>query len=155
MHFPIIVIEEAYTKKADFIDTIDYEDGTLNHYTDYYGEEYTSEERKNVIKSKWLKELFSGIATIDVKRETITFLDADTIKATICQYMVDLTKRLHEQAENGEMSCFQFRWAGVEYKGCSAMFYKGCGFTSFQFIEDAPYYAGQTYKFGNIFDAHF
>lgn len=155
MHFPIIAIESLETEKADFTEELNYDDSTLNRYCDYYGEKYDEEEREKVIKSGWLKKLLEGIATIDEEKETITFLDEETIRCTIWKYLVELTQRLHDDAVDDKLTVFDLRWAAKEYKEYSTLFYVGYGQTSFEYIEDAPYMAGQTVKIGNIFDAHF
>lgn len=156
MHFPIIAIESLETEKADFTEELNYDDSTLNRYCDYYGEKYDEEERERVIKSEGLKKLFEDIATIDEEKETITFLDEDTIRGTIRKYLIELTERLHDDALKGELMVFDLRWAAKEYKEYSMLFYfNGYGQTSFEYIEDAPFYARKTFKIGNIFDAHF
>lgn len=156
MHFPIIAIESLETERADFIEELNYEDSTPNRYCDYYGEKYDEEEREKAIKSSWLKKLFEGIATIDEEKETITFLDEESVRGTIRNYLIQLTENLHSDAEKGELTVFDLRWAAKEYKGFSTLFYAdGYGHTSFEYIEDAPYCAGKTFKIGNIFDAHF
>lgn len=155
MHFPIISLEDMSVDKADFMSDIDYEDSVLNAHTDYYGEIYTEEERRRVICSRWLADLLFGIATIDTEAETITFLDAETIESTMRQYYIEITKRLYEQAEDGELRLYDLEEAAECFRGCDALFYKEYGMTSMMFVREASYYAGQTLKFGNIFDAHY
>lgn len=155
MHFPIIKLESLETSKADFSEDLGYEDPTLNRYTDYYGEVYNNEDRKAVIKSKWLKELFEGIATINVSKGTIRFLDKDTIRRTFSEYLLDLTNKLYISAEAGELTGYGLRLSAVEYKDSPVMFFMEYGYTSFEFMEDAVWHAGETWKIGNIFDAHF
>lgn len=155
MHFPIIKLESLETEKADFETSLDYEDSTLNMWTDYYGELYTDSEREKVIKSNWLKEIFDGVATVDTEKETVTFLDSGTIRQTFREYLLELTTKLHEEAERGELRGFELRYATVEYKEFDAMFYIDCGYTCFELIENAEWHAGETWKIGNIFDAHF
>ena len=153
-HFAIIALERIETEKEDFMKELPYDDYTLNAHTDYFGDIYTEEERKAVIKSKWLKNLFDGYAEIDTKKETITFLDRETIRQNFKSALKDIVGDLYAKAVAGELSGFEFRYAGIEYKEHATMFYLDCGYTSFQFIEDAVYYAGETFKIGNIFDAH-
>lgn len=157
MHFPIIAIESLETEKADFVRILSYEDSILNDCCDYYGRVYDEKEREVAIKSEWLKELFDGVATIDEENETITFLDKDTIKNTIQDYLIRVTEDLHDKAIEGELTLYDLRCASKEYKEFSTLFYfDGCGHSSFGFIEEASYYcAGETFKIGNIFDAHF
>lgn len=173
MHFPIITIESLETEKADFMTDFDYEDPVLNANTDYYGIKYCEEKRRDVINSDWLSNLLKGYATIDTEKETITFLDADTIRANFTKYIRDLAQKLVDEmnAELGKekASCsflgYKFRNAGEEYRGYDAdgkiadwgystFFYDGYGMTSFAFIENAIWHAGETVKIGNIFDAH-
>ena len=153
MHFAIIKIEALTTDKEDFATEL-FEDATLDRYSDYYGEIYSEEERREVIESSWFKDLLSGIAEVDTERETITYLDEDTIKDTFRKYLLDLTEKLRFKAEQGELTGFDFRYAGVEYKENPTMFYENYAMTSFEFAEYAVYRAGETYKIGNIFDAH-
>lgn len=154
MHFPIIAIESLKTEKADFTEELNYGDVTLNSRCDYYGDVYSEKERAEVIGSDWLKWLFEGIATIDVENETITFLDRESIRKTIHDYLVQLAESLLSDAERGTLNRFDLRCAAEEYKGSSTLFYCGYGQTSFEYISDAEYCAGMTVKIGNIFDAH-
>lgn len=153
-HFAIIKLESIETEKKDFSQELPYDDATLNEHTDYYGDRYTEDERQNVIRSKWLQELFDGFAVIDTKKETITFLDGKTIRSNFQTALEEITKDLYEKAVAGELTGFSFRYAGIEYKEHATMFYLDRGYTSFEFIEDAEWHAGQTFKIGNIFDAH-
>lgn len=155
MHFPIIKIEPIGLARENWDIDLGYEDSTLNMWTDYYGEIYNDRDRELVIKSEWFQQLLAGIATVDTEKETITFLDADTIRQTFREYLLDLTARLHEKAERGELHGFELRYSTVEYKENNAMFYIDWGYTGFEFIEDAVYHAGETWQIGNIFDAHF
>ena len=155
MHFPIIKIEPIDLPKEAWSTDLDYDDWTLNEHTDYYGDIYNAEERKQVIKSNWLKELFDGIATIDTERETITFLDKQTIRNTLYDYYIQKVQELSEAASQQKLSGYNFRDAGYRFRGFYTLFMEGYGKTSLQFVEDAQYYAGETWQIGNIFDAHF
>lgn len=156
MHFPIIAIESLETERADFMKDLPYDDPTFNRWCDYYGELYDEERRKDVIKSDWLKSMFDGIATIDVEKETITFLDKETIDKTIREYLINLTGELHGKAHEGKLCVFDLRFAAKEYKGHCTLFCKdNYGQTSLEFMEDASWSAGETVKIGNVFDAHF
>lgn len=155
MHFPIIKLEPIDLAREDWDRDLGYEDSTLNMWTDYYGQIYRDRERESVIKSEWLKKLLDGVATIDTEKETITFLDAGTIRQTFREYLLELTTRLHEEAERGELRGFELRYATVEYKEYDTMFYIECGYTCYEFIENAAWHAGETWRIGNIFDAHF
>ena len=160
MHFPIICIENMATPK-EYWHEPDREDFCLNKHIDYYGEQYSAEERKDVITSGWLERLFDGIATVDSDAETLTFKDAKTIRFTIQDWFTDETERLHKMAVAGRLNAFDLRTAGEEFRGCLTLFYNcmedtGCcyGLTSMDFVEDAKYFAGKTVAIGNIFDAH-
>lgn len=155
MHFPIIKLEPIDVPSEDWCTDLSYEDSVLNENTDYYGELYNDEDRRNVITSEWLEELLDGIATIDKKKETITFLDKDTIKRTLNAYYSELTSELHDKAESGNLEAYDLRRASKKFRDDETLFYIDWGFTSLDFAEEAMYRAGETYKFGNIFDAHF
>lgn len=156
MHFPIIRLEKADTPEEDWTIDLPYEDSTLARYTDYAGELYTPDERKNVIKSIWLKDLFLGYADIDTKKETVTFYSKEKCADSFAKYLREKTEELYHLADIHKLSGFKLRWAGVEYKDCSALFYiEDYVRTSFDFMDDARYFAGETFKIGHIFDAHF
>jgi len=157
MHFPIIALENVETLKKDWCDDLPFDDKTLQEHTDYYGDVYNSEERRDVVNSDWFAELLDGYATLDKKRYTITFHDVDTCRRHFEEYLEDLTKELYEKAKNHTLNGYHLYVAANEYKGCSALFYlsdDGYAQTSFDFLDDATYRAGKTYKIGNIFDAH-
>lgn len=155
MHFPIIKIEPIDLAREDWDIGLGYEDATLNEHTDYYGELYSPEDRKAVIESKWFKELFAGIATIDTEKETITFLDRGTIEKTLQDYYLEAAKSLYYEAQKERVSGYSFRSAGERFRDFYPLFVEGYGMTSLQFVENAPYRTGQTVQIGNIFDAHF
>lgn len=154
MHFPIICIEEMSTPRKDWVNVLPYDDRTLNEHTDYYGEMYSPSERLEVIRSHWFKTLFEGYATIDAKKQTITFFDRETVERRFKDYLLNVTEELYEKAKCHNLRAYELRLAGSEYKGYYILFYKDYGQTSFDFIDDAKYMAGQTYRIGNIFDAH-
>lgn len=154
MHFPIIKLETIDTPVSDFEINLPAEDPCLDTYTDYCGDLYNTEDRKAVINSDWLKRLFDGFATINTEDETITFLDRNTIERNFREYLKELTHKLADEADKEELSGFMFRWAGVDFRDFPTLFYLDYVQTSFSFIEDSVYLAGQTYKIGNIFDAH-
>ena len=154
MHFPIIKIESIDLKREDWTTDLDLDDACLNGHTDYYGDIYRPKARREVIESKSFKEILDGIATIDTEKETITFLDAGTIRQTLREYLLELTTKLHEKAARGELQGYELRGATDEYKECYTMFYIERGYTCFEFIENAKWHAGETWQIGNIFDAH-
>lgn len=153
MHFPIIKIEPIDLPREDWDIDLDCEDPVLQENTDYYGEIYSESERRKVIESSWLKRLLEGIATIDTNEETITFLDSDTISTTLNEYFHDCANRMFAMEE---LSGFDFREVGKYFRANYTLFVfvDGCGATSVQFVEDAIYRAGKTFRIGNIFDAH-
>lgn len=161
MHFPIIAIEKLDTPVAGWTLSLDYEDSCLLAHTDYYGDIYLPEQRKEVIESDWLKNLFDGIATINPNAETITFFDAKTIENTIRDVLNDKAKELYLMARKGNLRGFDLRYAGYHWRDFFTLFYNGTGTyadygqTSMDFVEDSVYLAGQTVRIGNIFDAHF
>lgn len=143
------------TQKKDWVDCLPYDDSVLNANTDYYGEKYYKEERLNVVRSKLLKELLDGYATVDSKKGTITFFDRETIEKNFNNYLLSLTKTLYEKACDGVLRGYELVFASKDYKDCWALFFmNGYGKTSFDFIEDSRYWASQTFRIGNIFDAH-
>lgn len=156
MHFPIIKLEKIDTKVEDFDIDLPEEDPCLLSYTDYYGEIYNPEDRKNVINSVWLANLLDGYATIDTEAEAITFLNEDIIRGNFKKYLKRITSHLVELAKKEKLTSFDFRWAGIEYQDNSTIFcFENYCQKSFEFIADAFYHAGETWKIGNIFDAHF
>lgn len=155
MHIPIIAIEKIDTSVEDLLTDLGYEDDVLNYYTDYYGDIYSAEDRKEVINSDWLKSFLKGIATVDSEKETITFLDADTIQNTQREYLKRHTEEMYNRACSGELKMWEYRHSTDEYDDYSCMFYHDYGKTAYMFIEDAHYFAGQTVRIGNIFDAHY
>lgn len=161
MHFPIICIENVATPKEKWHEP-DCEDACLNEYTDYYGEQYSEEERKEVINSAWFEDLFQNIAVVNKEKETITFLDPDILEKNIQKYLKIQAMQLVVKAEEKGLRVYDFWKAAAQYRGYDTLFYDcsdssgyGYGKTSMDFIEDSTYHAGQTVKIGNIFDAHF
>lgn len=155
MHFSIISLEDPSVDKADFLRELPFEDPTIEAFTDYYGDRYNASKREDVIKSWWLPKLFEGIATIDTENETITFLDEDTIRMTLKDYLRECVEKINERFEDGKLDFFEFREIGRHYKGADTMFYlDDHAETSADFMEDAIYRAGKSYKIGHIFDAH-
>ena len=153
MHFPIIKIEPIDLEREDWDIKLFRKDPVLKGNTDYFGEIYSESERRQVIESAWLKKLFEGIATIDTKEETITFLDRDTISTTLNEHFHDCANSLFAMEE---LSGFDFRQVGRHFRDYYTLFVgvEGCGMTSVQFVEDAVFRAGNTFRIGNIFDAH-
>ena len=139
MHTKIIRIESLDLPREDWKDYLDEEDETLLANTDYFGDMYDEEERRQVITSNWLKELLDGIATIDTDAETLTFLDKETIQKTLRDYYLSMAKKIMEEAENNCLSGYSFREAGRCFRDFSTLFYTCYGQTSLDFVEDALY----------------
>ena len=155
MHFDIICLEPFGSKREDWAEPDAMEDPVLIANTDYIGYRHSDHDRKMTIKSKWFKTLVSPYATIDTEKETITFLDRETIRKNFQDYLIEVTEKLHEQALERKLSGFEFRFAGREWKGYPTLFYMdGCGRTNFEMFEYAEWYADQTYQIGYIYDAH-
>ena len=154
MHFPII---EICSDKEQFGQSL-YDDPVLNYRTDYYGEEYTEKERKDVLNSTWFKDYFNGLAELDPKEGVLRVYDADTIRKTLGDYHEKLLEHLAETdySQRGLYAMFfDLREAGYNYKYSDMLFFfDGCGYTSMQFIEDLVYHAGDTLYIGQVFDAH-
>lgn len=152
MHFPII---EICSDEEQFGQSI-YDDPVLNYRTDYYGEEYSEEERKEALND--VRDYFSGLAEVDPVEGVLRVHDADTIRKTLVDYHEKLLERLSETdySQRGLYAMFfDLREAGNNYKGSDMLFfYDGYGYTSMQFIEDLVFHAGETLYIGTIYDAH-
>ena len=155
MHFPLIKFEKIDTPIEDWDIDADPESITLQANTDYYGELYSKEDRRDIIESEWLKNFFDGIATIDTKKETITFLNPDVIDTAIKNYLIHTISDLYVEAKKEKLRGYDLRCSGEYYKDCWSLFnIDNYWQTSFDFICDAHYHAGETWRIGNIFDAH-
>ena len=154
MHFPII---EICSDKEQFGQSL-YSDPVLQYRTDYYGEEYSEEERKDFLNSPGFKDFFAGLAELDPAEGVLRVYDADTIRKTLVDYHEYLLDRLSEidYSQRGLYAMFfDLREAGNNYKDSDMLFfYNGYGYTSMQFIEDLIFCAGKTLYIGQIFDAH-
>ena len=157
MHFPIIALEKIDTPVEDWAVDLPYDDATLHRFTDYAGELYSDEERKRVINSEWFKNLFDGYADVDTEKETITFYSVEKCAESFKRYLREKTEELYNLALDNKLTGFELKWSGVEYNHYPELFYVDGSYvqTSFDFIDDARYYAGETLRIGNIFDAHF
>jgi len=155
MHFPIIEINSENYKDEHF--SI-YDDPTLEYYTDYYGEEYNSEERMRLLESEWFNEMFDGIGKVIPEKGIIQLFDEDTIRRTLDSYFLDVVEEIARHVDDDRIwrKFYAIRNAGSEYKHCSALFfYNGSGHTSMQFMEDVIYSAGEQMYIGQIYDAHY
>lgn len=157
MHFPIIQISDCPLEKEDYISMFSVcEDSTIQAWTDYVGDEYSEQKRKELICSSWFKQLWDGIAVVDTEKETITYLDVETIYRTLKAEYQKKIDSIQESLESGTMcSAWKFRNEGYRWRNFCSLFFDGCGMTSMELIEDAPYNAGKTFYIGGILDAHF
>ena len=157
MHFPIICLENVDTPVEDWVDCLPYDDKTLQEHTDYYGEMYNAEDRKNAIKSSWLTMFFHDFADLDVEKETVTFKDEKTCDRHRMRYYRELAEELYDKAQDNHIRWYDFYQAANEYNDNSILFYladDGYAQASMPFVDDCIYHAGKTYRIGNIFDAH-
>ena len=155
MHFPIICLENVDTPVEDWCDDLPYDDKTLQEHTDYYGELYNAEQRRETIYRLGL--FFKGFADVDPDKETVTFKDEKTCDRHRMSYYYELAEELYHKAEDGKIKWFDFYQAATEYNDYSTLFYLadgGYAQTSMSFVDDCIYNAGKTYRIGNIFDAH-
>ena len=92
MHFPII---EICSDKEQFGQSL-YDDPVLQYRTDYYGKEYSEEEREDFLNSPGFKDYFAGLAELDPAEGVLRVYDADTIRKTLVDYHEYLLDRLAE-----------------------------------------------------------
>lgn len=156
MHFPIIQLSEQPLEKKDWITTVSMEDDCIiNRYTDYIGDRYTEEERYDMIKNH-LPYLFNGIASVDIKNQTITFLSKEKIKKTLEKEVEKILDAINSYQKERGVSFFPFRYHGAHFRMCDTLlWFDGCAYTSASFMEDAVYYEGKTLYIGAIYDAHY
>ena len=155
MHFPIIALEEVAKPKEDWVVKLPEDDDILCRHTDYYGEKYNSFERRNVIKSDWLKVLFGGIAYVDDKHECITFYDRKSIENTLAIYYNNIADHLKILAsQKDQFMHYELTVAANKFRRFDVLFFKDYGTTTASFMDDAIFYPNQTLYIGNIFDAH-
>ena len=157
MHFQIIQLDTIPIEQMKYPHTFD--DATILAETDYVGDEYNSEDRKNFIKDI-LPNFFEGIATVDPEAETITFLDKDTIKKTILEHFKECISIIERHADDIEFRDkavwhvgHAFRTFGKYYKFHYLFYHQGYAQTSMDFIEDYAYHPKVMY-IGHIIDAH-
>ena len=156
MHFPIIQIcktrEDAKENRITESDL--YEDRTVAYFTDYVGDTYTEEQRKEYLRKDHLKNLFAGIADVD-ETGKISFYSEEEIRATLRKEYEKVLESLEEQSEEGHIRGYDLRAAGEYFRGSEEMFYfESCTQCSGGFMEDTPYFAGKTFYVGAIIDAH-
>lgn len=156
MHFPIIELTtKKKTKKEISESSVEYDNATLNYFCDYYGEEYTQKDRKELIKDDYLKELFKGIADIDAGHECVRFYSAKDISDTLDRYYREIAEKIVDTNETGWLRFFSLRKYGENFRDSSIIFVvNDCPMTSMQFFEDCYHYADTVLYFGQIYDAH-
>lgn len=157
MHFPIIELKPNHVKKDERMSDCELIDDTcINYFTDYYGDEYSEEKRKEYLKSGRLQKLLDGIAKVSTRGYgSITFLDADTIRATINSKMLKIADKIQQKILGGErFSPNDLGYMADYWEDFEEMFhYESCGHTSGNLVSDAVWYAGKTMYIGAIFDA--
>jgi hypothetical protein len=162
MHFPIICLEDINTPREEWLECLPYDDATLNYNTDYYGEKYDEDDRQGVIQSKWLKDMFEGIAIVDPVTESLYYHNQEAINNTWQKYLMSKASELYEKAGAEKLKYYDLYSAGLLYKNYDALFFLNCmpastgyALTSLSFIDECRYYlADKTIRIGNIFDAH-
>lgn len=157
MHFPIIQLSNCPLEKEDYFSMFSVcEDSTIQAWTDYVGDAYSDQERKELIRSSWFKNFWEGIAVVDTEKETITYLDEETIKHTLNAEYHKKIDSIQKTLTEGRMhSAWEFRNEGNQWRDCDSLFFDDYGMTSMRLIEDAHYNAGETFYIGGILDAHF
>lgn len=154
MHFPIIILENPETDVDNWQTVLD-GDACIESHTDYTGDLYNEQERKDAINSPWFSGMLDGFATLDTEKETITFFDQEKCKRRFNDYMEYVTGNLYKLAQEHKLNVYDLKDAGDFYKDYWFLFVvESFAETSFEFIYNAQWRAGKTYRIGNIFDAH-
>lgn len=154
MHFPIIKLSSDIADATERIDLFDFsEDSLIQYHCDYFGEDISEEDRERYLVQ--LKNVFRGLARVDVGQETIEFFSKEEILETLRANYARLLGKLESRLNEGYMGLFFLRQSGFWYNDYQIIFcVDGCTYTSGQFIEDCHYYAGQKFYIGNMLDAH-
>ena len=154
MHFQIIELSDKPITKNDWVsDTAFCEDATIMENTDYVGDLYTDAERNGFLKDS-LPILLKGIADVDSEKATFTFKSEKECRKTLMEEKQKVLDYIRERMKNGDCSFFDLRNFGKCFRDWPQLFYYHGGYTSAQFIEDAPYYNNRTFYIGAIYDAH-
>jgi len=158
MHFPIIELKNHRIPKDERMSDCElYDDACVNYNTDYFGDEYTDEERRDYIMDGSLQNLLEGIATVNVAEESITFFDYETINDTIRKQMRACLERLLYTLEDKDKKVRpnDLMYEGRFWRDYNELFhYDGCAHTAGSLISDAVWFAEQTLYIGAMFDAH-
>lgn len=162
MHFPIICLSTEKHPAEDWDTNLDCQDTTLNYFTDYFGELYSAQERKEAIESDWFKMLFDGFADLDTEKEEIRVFSKDVTRRALeshaCSLIDHFESKMQEvnDRHNPIWHIFYEMRANTQfYKDFWCIFVvDGCAYPSMMFIEDMPFYADMTLYIENIFDAH-
>jgi len=152
MHFPIIeILENDFSAKSI---TLNHDDPVLNANVDYIWEEYPEAERKVAIEL--LGKCLEGIANVDIQKETITFLGYSRIEETLDDYVEKIIRDVSNITSRAGIKFWHLRELATRYKRDYSLFWiNGVGYTSIEFVEHAIYHAGDTFKIGKIYDAHY
>lgn len=130
------------------------EDIGIQYHADYIGDCYSTRDRKAFINND-LPKLFEGIATVDTKKETITFLSEKEIEDTIKKEIAKAVSFIQRNIALGDKTFFNFRYAGRWFRQDYTIIWSDlASYTSAQFMEDAKYKAGETLYIGAVYDYH-
>ena len=154
-HAAIVELQPYKVNKDDWVDqNYMLNDPGIQYHTEYVGDCFSDNERKEYIK-KDLVELFSGIATIDTEKETITFLTEEEITETVMKEIQHAISKIRSGFSLGSDSFYYFRFYGRWFRQDYTIIWSELSsYTSAQFIEDAKYKAGETYYIGAVYDYH-
>ena len=155
MYFPIIQLSTTSVTEDDYIqqDWL-FDDDTVNDNSDYLSDAYSPEERKEFIK-KELPKIFKGIAKVNAKKETLTFLSAKTIAKTVKKDLNNKMAELKQKQADGLLTSYDFRRAGKWFRDDEVIVNYNCAsYLSAMFMENSVSCAGQTVYIGGIVKAH-
>lgn len=156
MHFPIIqLLDEPLNEDNAMKESWLAEDEDVLDESDYLSGPYDAEARKKEIGT-YLPKLFEGIATVDPEKEVITFLDRETISATLRKDVLGTLADLTDYAKTAPVDriWYRIRCAGNRFRESRAIFFHHFGETSGRFFENAADHAGKTLYIGTIISAH-
>lgn len=155
MYFPIIQLSTTPVTEDEYVqqDWL-FDDDTANDNSDYLGDAYSPEERKEFIK-KELPKIFEGIAKVNAKEETLKFLSAKTIAKTVKKDLNNKMAELKQKRADGLLTSYDFRRAGKWFRDEDVIINYNCAsYLSAMFMENSASYAGQTVYIGGIVKAH-
>ena len=154
-HAAIVELQPYKIYKYDWVkqDVLN-EDIGIQYHTDYVDDCYSARDRKAFINNT-LPELFNGIATVDTKKETITFLTEKEIEETMKKEIAYAVSFIQRNIALGDKTFFNFRYAGKWFRQDYTIIWSDlASYTSAQFMEDAKYKAGETLYIGAIYGYH-